>query len=173
MTLAHPPRDRPGGAELQQPLVRTAEGVDQVLVQCGQKFQGGVGAAGEEGFARLALQLEDDPVVGHRTRGGARLAADEADLAEDAAGGELGKELLAAAHTHGHVNVAADDDEAAAARPTFADHHSSPRQVPASHEAQQPSKLAFAEISKERKVPQRIRLDRRPRLRGHPLQRHG
>jgi hypothetical protein len=59
-------------------------------------------------FARLALQLEDDSVVGHRTRRVAYLAADEADLTEDAAGWQLGKELLAAAHAHGHVNAAAD-----------------------------------------------------------------
>lgn len=102
-----------------------------------------------------------------------RLAANRADLTEDTAGGELGKELLAAAHAHGHVNAAADDDEAAAAGPTFAHHHSSLRQVLAAHEPQQLSKLAIAEINKEGKVAQRIRLDRRPRLRGHPLQRHG
>ena len=80
-------RCTPGGAELQQLLVGAAEGADQVLVQRGEEFQGGVGAGGEEGFARLALQLEDDPIVGHRTRRGARLAADEADLTEDAAAG--------------------------------------------------------------------------------------
>ena len=72
-----------------------------------------MGAGGEEGFARLALQLEDDPTLGHRACRGACLAADEADLTEDAAGGKLGKELLAATHAHGHVNAAADDDEAA------------------------------------------------------------
>jgi hypothetical protein len=54
-----------------------------------------MGAGGEEGFARLALQLEDDPALGHRARRGACLATDEADLPEDAAGGELGQELLA------------------------------------------------------------------------------
>ena len=85
---------------MQQPLVGTAEGVDQVLVQRGEELQSGVGASGEEGFARLTLQLEDDPVVEHRTCRAARLAADEADLTEDAAGGKLGKELLAAARAH-------------------------------------------------------------------------
>ena len=68
------------------PLVGAAEGADQVLVQRGEEFQGGVGADGEEGFARLALQLKNDPIVAHRTRRGACLAADEADLTENAAG---------------------------------------------------------------------------------------
>src|ERR1700733_3293848 len=119
-----------------------------------------MGAGGEEGFARLALQLEDDPALGHRTRRGACLATDEADLTEDAAGGELGQELPAPAHEHGHVNAAADDDEAAAPGPTFAHHHRSLGQVPAPHEPQQLSKLAIAEVSKERKAAQSRRLDR-------------
>jgi hypothetical protein len=83
-------------AELQEALVGAAEGADEVLVQGGEELQGGGGAAGEEGFARLAFQLEDDPVVAHRTGRSSLLAADEADLTEDAAGGKLGKELLAA-----------------------------------------------------------------------------
>src|ERR1700734_3843141 len=125
-----------------------------------------MGAGGEEDFARLALQLEDDPALGHRARRGACLATDEADLTEDAAGGELRQELLAPAHEHGHGNSAAEDDEAAAPGPPFAHHHGSLGQLPAPHEPQQLSKLALAKVSKERKAVQTRRLNRRTRLRG-------
>ena len=57
---------------LRQPLVGAAEGADQALVQQRRGIQGGVGTGGEEGFGdrtlALALQLEDDPSLGHRTR---------------------------------------------------------------------------------------------------------
>jgi hypothetical protein len=120
IALSHHAGRTPGGAELKQPVVGTAEGVNQVLVQRAEELQSGLGARGEERFARLTPQLEDDLVIEHRTCRAARLAADQADLAENAAGGKLGKELLTAARAHGHVNAAADNDEAAAAGPAFA-----------------------------------------------------